>query len=535
MSIATSLTKLSSDISDAYDAINTMGGTIPSDKNTDNLPSAISSIPQGGGSVILPEEKNINFYDYDGTLLYGYTKAEYQELTELPALPTHTGLEADSWSYTKSEIDTKIIDRNISGCDEMPISVGAMYKNTTSEYNNIIKIHMIITNEYNTPYIEFTCANATIYVDWGDGNTETVTTSSNNFSAHHTYSTSGEYTIVIETNSALTIVTNWNAHYTFISDGIDHTEQQGKSMAYRNNVKMLEIYGSSTNKITLGNGALAFLTGLEKIIIGKNVVIDANITRGIFEDDYALKAIVINWYGASGEVDLFGETFMNCYSLETVIFTITSSTGRSVYDIRTRAFQYCRSLKNLEIHGYRNFRYGESYFEYCTSLEYLYIRFGSLGNAGTSANAKTAIFKDCYNLKKVSFDNGTSGIVGYQYAQNNFTNCYSLREFSEIDSPNSRNYIANKSFYNCYALEKVKFCRSSSCTIAYDAFKYCYSLKTLDFSLTYTIPTLSTSGTTIFADLPSDYQIIVPDSLYSSWITTANWSDVASHIVSAGS
>lgn len=49
MSIATSLTKLETDITNAYDAVQIKGGTIPSDKNTNNLSTAISSISGGGG------------------------------------------------------------------------------------------------------------------------------------------------------------------------------------------------------------------------------------------------------------------------------------------------------------------------------------------------------------------------------------------------------------------------------------------------------------------------------------------------------
>lgn len=49
MSIASELTKLETDITNAYSAIQTKGGTIPTDKNTNNLPTAISSISGGGG------------------------------------------------------------------------------------------------------------------------------------------------------------------------------------------------------------------------------------------------------------------------------------------------------------------------------------------------------------------------------------------------------------------------------------------------------------------------------------------------------
>ena len=49
MSIATELEALNTNIKNAYDAIDTKGGTIPQNKNMVNLPTAIASIPAGGG------------------------------------------------------------------------------------------------------------------------------------------------------------------------------------------------------------------------------------------------------------------------------------------------------------------------------------------------------------------------------------------------------------------------------------------------------------------------------------------------------
>lgn len=54
MTIAESLTKLSTDIDAAYTAIGNKGGTVPEDKNTDNLASAVESIT-GGVRPPLPE------------------------------------------------------------------------------------------------------------------------------------------------------------------------------------------------------------------------------------------------------------------------------------------------------------------------------------------------------------------------------------------------------------------------------------------------------------------------------------------------
>ena len=59
----------------------------------------------GGGENDKELKRNdVNFFDYDGTLLYAYSWEEAKELTELPALPEHDGLEVREWNYTLEDI-----------------------------------------------------------------------------------------------------------------------------------------------------------------------------------------------------------------------------------------------------------------------------------------------------------------------------------------------------------------------------------------------------------------------------------------------
>ena len=62
---------------------------------------------------------------------------------------------------------------------------------------------------------------------------------------------------------------------------------------------------------------------------------------------------------------------------------------------------------------------------------------------------------------------------------------------------------------------------------------YCFylmpNLGLIDFSLAQVVPTLG-SGI-VFSQIKSDYKIQVPTVLYNEWITAANWSRFASHIV----
>ena len=60
----------------------------------------------GGGNSEDGELKrnDVNFFDYDGTLLYAYTYEEACALTELPPLPVHDELEVREWNYTLEDI-----------------------------------------------------------------------------------------------------------------------------------------------------------------------------------------------------------------------------------------------------------------------------------------------------------------------------------------------------------------------------------------------------------------------------------------------
>jgi hypothetical protein len=52
-----------------------------------------------------------------------------------------------------------------------------------------------------------------------------------------------------------------------------------------------------------------------------------------------------------------------------------------------------------------------------------------------------------------------------------------------------------------------------------------------DFREFKSVPTLS--DISAFSNIPSDCKIVVPDSLYDTWIAATNWSTYSSNIVKA--
>lgn len=81
------------------------------------LSAIVDSMGTGSNSEDEGLKRNdVNFFDYDGTLLYAYTWEEAKALTELPALPVHDDLEVREWNYTLEDIKAQgvscIVDEN---------------------------------------------------------------------------------------------------------------------------------------------------------------------------------------------------------------------------------------------------------------------------------------------------------------------------------------------------------------------------------------------------------------------------------------
>ena len=86
MAIADTINSMKTNITNAYNAIQTKGGTIPTNKNLANLSTAINSIPAGGGiedvatvaelKAKVTAENVGKFYKYTGTSSGGFEKNE---------------------------------------------------------------------------------------------------------------------------------------------------------------------------------------------------------------------------------------------------------------------------------------------------------------------------------------------------------------------------------------------------------------------------------------------------------------------------
>lgn len=77
---------------------------------------------------------DVLFIDYDGNVLYKYSKADALALSSLPALPSHDGLTCQGWNFTLEEMKARV--NGVGIC-----IVGPMYTTSDGKTKLKIKLH----------------------------------------------------------------------------------------------------------------------------------------------------------------------------------------------------------------------------------------------------------------------------------------------------------------------------------------------------------------------------------------------------------
>lgn len=261
------------------------------------MAAAIRAIQTGGGSgggttgsVGL---KDVNFYDYDGTIVASYSLSEAQSLTALPDGPTHDGLVFQGWNYTLEKV--KAFTR--------PMNVGAMY--ITDDGKTRLYIRIAAEGRMNVPlYISQTVANG-VTIDWGDGSATQTLAGTGNVNTTHTYANIGDYVIAL--------------------DPVD-----GCKLGLGSDSESYCVLGST------GNNGRVYCNMLQAVQIGTNITI---INNYAFRFCYSLASITI----PDGVTSIVNSTFNNCHSLASI--TIPDS----VTSIGNAGFNYCYGMAEYHL------------------------------------------------------------------------------------------------------------------------------------------------------------------------------------------
>lgn len=167
-------------------AIVDKGVAVPDETTFRGYAEKIGEIPTGG--VV---SKDIDFYDYDGTLVASWTLEELAEATALPDNPTHEGLTAKGWNWSLAGLKAR----------GKPTDVGQMYVTSDGKTRIRVMIREYLFDggtfgEVNLVFSQSVSGGTT--VDWGDGSpTETAVNEDDMTAPYHTYAQSGDYTITL--------------------------------------------------------------------------------------------------------------------------------------------------------------------------------------------------------------------------------------------------------------------------------------------------------------------------------------------------
>lgn len=335
-------------LTDVADAIRSKGGTSETIQAS-SFDTAIANLPSGGATG-QAGESDVNFYDYDGSLLYSYKKSDFLALTELPSNPTHTGLTSRGWNWSLSDAKDYVTDYGT-------LDIGQMYR-TTSGLTEID----VTVNSYLSTGLAVTL-NMDGTKNWGDGTTDTGTT--------HTYASAGDYTITCDGSTINSRI--------FGQGGNDSTANY-----YAKNIRF------GNNKTILEADAVTRCYSLKTVIIPDTIT---TINSGVFSFCNTLvSAIIPNSITQNSYIP-----FPRCSALR---FIVLPNTNVFLNHSNSGLFQDCICLKKIIIPK-NSTNLGTNFLYSCNAVSLITIP-NSIPSFGNSA------FSGTRSLTAYDFSNFTS-------------------------------------------------------------------------------------------------------------------------------
>lgn len=408
----------STDLTKVADAIRAKGGTSEPLIYPDGFVTAISNIQTGGTPSEPPMESNINFYDYDGTLLHSWTLAELAGKTALPELPTQPGLICQGWNWSLAAL--KAMNRKMN--------VGATY--ITDDGKTRIYIHL---EEGRTSPMLGVCPNGTVAVDWGDGTTpDTLTgtsTSTVQWTPTHNYAAPGDYVIKLTVSGEMAFYGYaYGGQYSGVlrySSGSD-----SRNVVYQNSVRKIEIGNGVTS---IGANAFTLCYSLVSITIPVGVI---NIGNYALQNCASLAFVTVP-NGVSGISDF---TASNCSHL------VSIAIPDGVTSIGSSAFSDCSSLTSITIPDSVT-SIGVSAFQDCSALASITIPDGV-------TKIESSTFQNSKRAASITIPDSVTSIGG-----NAFTGCVSL---AFIAIPPGVAQIFGSAFSSCAGVRFYDFSRHTA-------------------------------------------------------------------------
>lgn len=370
--------------------------------NIVKIPSKISSPTPPTPTT--PEEKDVNFYDYDGTLLYSYTAQEFLALTTMPTNPSHDGLIAQGWNWDLSDAQDQVAEYGV--CD-----IGQMYVTESGATEIDIELY----DERLSPQLAV-AINGTVEIDWGDNTSDQLsgTSITTQKQISHTYQTGGKYTIKISAISGEYSFGGNNSYFLLNSNSTSSANTFYTSCIH--NVRL------GLNVAQLNTSAFRYCSLLQTITM-TNAITKGN--TYMFDNCKSLLAVVIP--KGFTITNSNSSMFSNCYAIKHILLPL------SFRYVPSNMCQYCYSLEKIIMPYNVSSTGGSSAFQYCNCLRKINIpKFSSISSS---------MFNLCLSLLKVTIPNSVSSISGQAFAS-----AYAMKEihFKKITPPT----VANNTFSN---------------------------------------------------------------------------------------
>jgi len=388
-----------------------------------------------------------------------------------------------------------------------------------------------------------------ITIDWGDGNSSTVTTTAQT-NTTHTYTPGtgtpcpslGYTTFIIRvyfTGTGTSVLDNCNIMAIPISGNIGSFQICNVLEAY---------YGNSTQNVTPvnfysagGSSMLSMYSILQFVKLP--VTVSWNTWLTTFSDCTSLVKVVMPTSNSAGNA--YGNAFTNCKNLleitipsnSTGILSLSStfsgcSNLRSVTLPTTLnsctslslTFLFCYNLRTVTIPSINSVSTMSNAFNGCRQLEW--VKFTSMPTVASID--MSYCFGSCFNLQNIYFPaTGTASSI-YEFS-NLFNGCYQLKNIVFPSNINASSF--NTTFQNCYALTSCILPTSAAACTSYQlAFNNCFSLLkiTLPAAPTAAVPLNSTFNECAKLQeitIPSGYTITTMAGICSNCISlkTFTW------------
>lgn len=356
----------------------------------------ILGIETGGKKVPM---NDVVFYDYDGTILYSYSKDEFLALNEMPKLPTTEGLICQGWTHNISESKEYVSKYDI-------LDVGATYITDDGD----TRLYVTICEKYDNTlplYITQTITNG-VTIDWGDGSAAQTISGTGSVNTTHTYTNTGDYCVRLKPSSGC-----------ILGLGDDSSVNITGNATYYNNSNKIRKVEIGRNVTRMNANAFNSCFCIDSITIPEGVT---SIGRIAIYNSNNIRAIII----PKSVLTIEGDSIYSCHGLKCVVIPSSITSAEVSNFLRS-----CKSMTRIVIP------------DIATKWSNLMRESNCSSSLVVPSNAKIGdyCFYYCYPLTSIKLSEGVTEIGSGAF--------FGCRSLSYVKFPKTITNIGYDAFYGC--------------------------------------------------------------------------------------